>query len=184
MVRLLSDQDLLRLVALVRDGAISVAELMDYPRYDICSEEEVRTVCGLVLYEIKRLKIEEGQKKAIPLLRSFLTPQQLREMRGSRGSFYMRGSAGGEYRICVHGGFAERVEWHGKRRYTSSRFCYHDPAGELPPADIALAQMFLLAVDEPGFLEAANEQPWPANDGWSPRIQSLRRRRRGLKIRD
>lgn len=118
----------------------------------------------LVRYERgRRARYTKGpQRRALSLLRSFLTTEQQRSMRNRR-YFYVQGSAGGTYRIFPYWGTTQRVERHGKNWYAVSRFCLHQVVhsddDEMPAADLALAHMLWLRADEELFLSTANATP-------------------------
>lgn len=121
--------------------------------------QEQSDASSLVLYELRWRQHQCGQKRALPLLRRYLTREQRQDLR-KRAVFTVIGSAGGTYQLAPHSG-AVFGEMHrkpgGKRVYTGARYCYHDPEGLLPSADVALGQMLLIMTDEPKFLAEANK---------------------------
>lgn len=122
-------------------------------------DQERRTVLALGEYERARLSLirEPRQRKAMRLLRAWLPAPAREELRRSGYQFYVVGSAGGTYRLNPRVGITERVTRYGTRFYRTGTFCYHDPEGELPRADVILAHAMLLLTDEPAFLASANE---------------------------
>lgn len=96
---------------------------------------------------------EKAQQRALRLLRSMLSPAQRKSLE-AHGTVLVRGSAGGLYRVRPRGGQTERLD---DARVVAS-YCLHDYTEDerMPPADLALAHMLLLAADEPAFLEQAN----------------------------
>jgi len=123
--------------------------------WDALTDEERRRCLAYTLYEMQR-RTKPEQRKALRLFRSWLTENQRQQLR-TRQDVMVRGSAGGMYRINPYCGATERVERHGKRWFARTRFCYHDPAGELPKADVALGHLLLIRADEPEFILRANE---------------------------
>lgn len=119
---------------------------------------EAKRVLGWVLYGVRYALHDRAQRRALPLLRGLLTPEQRRDLR-SRNTFVVHGSAGGRYRLAPHGSRVARTERRGARFYDTVTYCYHDPEGLLPPADVMMGVMFALMTDEPGFLAEANERP-------------------------
>jgi hypothetical protein len=99
------------------------------------------------------------QHRALKFLRSLLSPEQRKQLRAWKG-FYVTAPSGRQYRLWPQTGNVERVTTHGKRRYKAFRFCLHDDPGpdgkRVPPADLSIAHMLWLTVDEAGFLEKAN----------------------------
>lgn len=126
---------------------------------DTMTAQEQADAANMVLYELKYRQHQRGQKKALPLLRRYLTPTQRQDMR-RRLVFTVVGSEGGIYQLAPHSGavFGELVQ-KGKRCYRGATFCYHDPESVLPAADVALGQMLLIMTDEPKFLAEANRRP-------------------------
>lgn len=128
---------------------------------DALTEAERREVCVLAVYELQRRHRPANQRTAMRLLRSWLTPQQAREL-SMRGHVTVVGSLGGVYRLRPQNALCERVERHGKNWYRVATYCYHDVDSELPAADVSLAQLLILATDEARFRAEANETKcWP-----------------------
>lgn len=151
----LSTADLCALARGIEEGALHP----DMGALDHCTEDERRLVWQLAGYE--RLLVLErrkrrggGQRRAMRLLRSWLTLAQAQQLRA--GAFRVRGSAGGWYRLWPGVGHAERVERHGRYWYTCGGYCLHEEGHVLPPADRTLAHLLLLRTDEPAFIAEAN----------------------------
>lgn len=121
------------------------------------SEAEQRTCMAFALYEMQR-KTPDDQRRAWRLLRSWLAPEQRRQLTVC-GYFDVEGTAGGRYRLWPRPGLTCRLRRHGRRWYEVARFCLHDAEQDLPPADLCLAHYVMIATDEPAFLAQANE--WP-----------------------
>ena len=98
----------------------------------------------------------KGQRRAMRLLRSLLTPEQRRRLRTSKNVLVH--TTGGTYRLWPGQGLAEAMERHGKNWYCRTQFCLHDEPDEnaMPPADVAIAHLLLLMTDEGEFLRLAN----------------------------
>lgn len=126
---------------------------------DSFADHEQRGVLALGEYERHRRRARHNphQRKAMRLLMAWLPATAREELRRSRHSFSVVGSAGGTYRLYPRVGMTERVERHGRYFYRVGTFCYHDPECELPSADITLAHAMLIQTDEPAFLASANE---------------------------
>ena len=150
--------------------------------------EDIREVTALTMYEVQnrgeyRAKRAKSQRRALNLLRSFLTPAQKKRLR-DRSSFEVTGSAGGVYRLTPVTGTIYGLERHGKYWYGINRFCYHDTDRQVPPADVTIGQMMLLLSDEPAFLAEAHvtncrsECLW--NGAWLRRLHQARMARKGL----
>lgn len=134
--------------------------------------------CALIRYERDRLG-GPAQHRALCLLRTWLTPQQRRDLR-TRREFAVTGSAGGRYRLRPATGSVQAVERHKTREFAiGTTFCLHDPENALPAADVTLAHLLMLWTDEPGFLAASNHHA-PTNmlwDGaWLRRLRAARQR--------
>lgn len=101
-----------------------------------------------------RTRRAAAEVRARELLLAVLTPEQA-DSYTRRGSFEVRGSAGGRYRINDRGqaGNVDRLAGIGDERIAS--YCCHPPGG-LPHADAHLAQLLALVTDERKFLETAN----------------------------
>lgn len=91
------------------------------------------------------------------MLLSLLTEAQVLQYRRDE-TFEVEGSAGGRYRISP--GTNGNVEYLGPDGDVTARLCAHPElygdGGRLPLADVALAQMLILATDERTFLRTAN----------------------------
>lgn len=98
-----------------------------------------------------------ARRRAMRLLRSFLTPEQRARLRRSR-DFLAVGSAGGVYRLAPYRGNTERVTRHGRKWFVFESFCLHDErdGDAMPHPDLVLAHLLLLTADEPAFLALAN----------------------------
>ena len=153
------------------------------PEYLALSVEDRRNVlalsCALIRYERDRRGGPE-QRRALRLLRTWLTPTQRRDLRNRR-EFAVTGSVGGRYRLRPATGAAQAVERHGTREFAiGTIFCLHDPAEILPPADVSLAHLLMLLTDELGFLTSANHHVSHSTlwDGvWLRRLHAARRAR-------
>lgn len=154
---------------------------------------EVREILGLAIYEVQRRARRRwpAQRKALRLLRRYLTSEQTRQMRAGR-CFYLTGTSGATYRLFPGTGVTKRVERHGSRLYETHQYCLHDfPAcnalcpdrteGPMPPADVTLAHLLWLACDEPGFLAAANCRPSGLQMWDGDYLRRIYRRRRADK---
>jgi hypothetical protein len=139
------------------------------------SPREAETIDALRLY-LHRLLIRRRlgpQRKAFALLRSLLTKDQTRQLRG--GSFIVETSLGNHYRICPRWACTERVLKHGSRWFTVERYCLHDEQyNRMPAGDLAIAHLLLLTCDEPAFLATANARS-TRDQLWNP--EYLRRMR-------
>lgn len=125
---------------------------------------------------------KQAKRRAMRLLRSYLTDEQRRQLRRSK-SFRAVGSAGGVYRLWPYGGGVERVERHRSKWFAVTGYCLHDYAADapdrqrLPLGDLCLQQLLLLTADEPAFLAAANatlrDLLW--NGDWLRRVRQQQR---------
>ena len=101
----------------------------------------------------------EPQRKALRLLRTYLSPSQQAQL-DRDGAFLATTASGATYRLDARRGRTERVTRHGKRWFVLVRFCLHDdraqPDAVMPPADMALAHLLLLHSGEDEFLGVAN----------------------------
>lgn len=143
-------------------------------------EQTLSAIAIIAAYEENRLDVRYRNRKAMRLLRGLLSDRQREQLRRRHYSFTATGSDGGEYRLWPYWGTIERLERHGKYLISVETFCYHDPEGELPPADLSIAHMLLLSVDEGAFLKAANRtarihQGW--NGEWHQQLRAARQRR-------
>lgn len=105
-------------------------------------------------WEADRVAKAAASQRAEELLLSLLSDEQAASWREHEW-FAVRGSQSGRtYRIHATGiaNNVDRMTADGKKRETV--FCAH-PAG-LPKSDVHVAQMFLIATDEPEFLRIAN----------------------------
>lgn len=147
--------------------ATSIVEGTWAPEYaeDLAlTDAECNEVRAWAIYEMRWRAARLGQKRALPLLRSYLTREQRRDLRRTR-LFTITGSAGGVYRLCPHTGKVEGSHLRlGKRTYCTKVYCYHDPEAILPAADVTMGQMLLILTDEPAFLAEANV----STPGWLP----------------
>lgn len=152
--------------------------------FQLLSREDKLTVLLLATHIIQYERRRRGtpeQRKAMRLLRTWLTPEQRGELQRRR-YFSVTGSAGGRYRIMPGSGVTAKLERHGAREFGHAcSYCLHDELGELPKADVALAHLLLLTTDEPRFLSLANHHDranmmW--NGEWLRRLNARRRRER------
>lgn len=171
----------------VVNGQLTVRELP----LDLLTEGQARTF-GEVLYlrleteaaRARRIRQRGPQRRALALLRSLLSDPQLEQLRRRR-YVVVEAPSGRRYRILPNTGVTQLVERHGRQDYAISRYCLHDPASELPPADVAVAHLLWVQADEAGFLETANETPTHVvqrhgrpNAGWDGEWQRRVRARR------
>jgi hypothetical protein len=172
------------LVEAIVDGAVAV----DFVPWEKFSPEFERDVMRLVLYETNRRrlcrsKMDAAQLRARGLLRSLLSAEQKR-MLDNRRYFYVTGSAGGTYRLRPEFGSCDGVVKHGKNFFASVRYCFHDPEGILPAADVTIGQMLHILSDEADFLARANSKPIQSDlwDGeYLRRIRTARAARRAAE---
>ncbi len=140
-----------------------------------------RLLCmELVFYAGSRVYLRSVERKATVLLKSWL-PAEARLQLAQRGEFYLTGTVGGTYRLHPRSGNTWRVQKHGTRWFAMSNLCLHDPAGELPRADIVLAHALMILTDEADFLAQANEHQnhsmmWDGE--WLRRCARVRRERK------
>jgi hypothetical protein len=138
---------------------------------DSINAEEMRDIFILAVYEIRRRNCYDrrAQRKALRLIRRFLTPVQKRQMRDCK-YFHLTVASGAVYRLYPYRGRTGRVELHKTRFFETQSFCLHDfpEANEdtprradrpMPPADVTLAHLLLLSCDEDEFLRTANMTP-------------------------
>jgi hypothetical protein len=160
-----TSQEIIALVnAFVTDAASP--DVLSGWRWDdgeIITEGERNDVLALYLYALgRRRKRHQGgpQRKAMRLLRGLLSPTQRRDLSRLR-YFHVAAPSGTTYRLDPRRGHAELVERHGRRYFVRRAYCLHDEddAGKLPPADVTVAHLLLLLVDEAAFLAAANMTP-------------------------
>ena len=98
-------------------------------------------------------RFRRANEKSIELLKSWLSPEQL-EQYETNGSFDVRGSDGGRYRIGPPSPFNIRViEPEG---HCGSAYCVV-PKDISPAGDIQLAQKIALETDEEGTIRQANK---------------------------
>lgn len=151
----------------------------------LVSERELRELSALLRHEldrrgyVRRLHQTAGpRRRAMRLLRSFLTPEQNRQL-DSRREFHVTAASGRTYRFRPCTRTVQEVERHGSRFFVVRSFCLHPPDdAKLPAADVTLAQVLLLSADEEEFRAKANiserlTQLW--NGDW---LRTLARRRR------
>jgi hypothetical protein len=139
------------------------------------TERQVRSVMLYVGYIFHNR--QRASPKARRLFRSWLTREERRELTRS-GHVTVTGSAGGRYRVNIHGS-THRIELHGRRWFRRESYCLH-PEMFVPDGDIALAHYLLLRTDEPAFLAQANRHEgysllW--NGDWLRRLSAARRER-------
>ena len=130
--------------------------------------------------QLNKPKQREAQRKAMALLRKYLSPAHKIELRRN-GVFHYTTNSGATYRVDPRRGRTERVTRHGSRWFVAVRFCLHDdrdvPSDAMPPADLALTHLLLLLSDESEFLRIANatyarDQLW--NREWLRRLREAR----------
>jgi len=174
----------------IADEAIGVDEALD-PAFVRASDRA--TIMALAEYELfsrrARRTLRSGPyRRAMRLLRGFLTEEQRRSLRNS-GGFVVEGSAGGFYRLAprFNGGRVESVERRGSRYYMMQWFCIH-PNERVPAPDQTLGHLLLLREDETAFLVTANVAgtAWRLRHDWrfSVRqrpIERLREERRAAE---
>jgi hypothetical protein len=159
---------------LMADGVVA-PDMADWRDW---SEREQEDAVALALYILRCRRRKGPQRRAMRLLRSWLSAAQREQLRRNR-SFVARGSRGGRYRIVPGTGVTQRIERHGKRDYARSSYCLH-PDEWIPPADIAIAHLLLLRTDEAAFLRRANEHRTELWDGaYLRRLREARAARRG-----
>lgn len=143
--------EVVRVGRLLADQAVAV-DMMSWEGWE---EREVESALMLALYILRERASKAPQRRAMGLLRSWLTPEQRRELRVYRHVTVV-GASGNRYRIIPATGNTQRVELHGRRWFAKASYCLH-PDHWVPPADIALAHYLSIQADEVGFLRAANE---------------------------
>lgn len=92
-------------------------------------------------------------KRAMRLLRSWLTPEQNRDLT-TKEAFYVTSQSGRTYRIAK--GTVSNVELLGADGCTTARFCVQPAGAAAFPGDVMLAQKLWLETDELDFLVRAN----------------------------
>lgn len=100
---------------------------------------------------------EKAHKKALNLMKEWLTPRQL-EQYEDEGCFDVKGSNGGRYRISNKGTTFNVRELRRTvlgRLLSGDKLCFQ-PAGVYSQGDVMLAQKIMLERDEPGALKIAN----------------------------
>lgn len=145
-----------------------------------------RDIIALALYQIqyeaaRRDAKSRRHRRAMALLRSFLSPTQTAELRRN-SSFIVLGSLGNYYRLMPRTGMVWRVERRKSRWYYIASYCLHDYAEDdpsfvpigfpnegkhsiVPSADRSLAHMLMLLADEADFRRKANEHI-SISQGW------------------
>lgn len=141
------------------------------------SKEDAREIIAWAQYEVERTwwtTHRAAQRRAMRLLRSMLSADQKRQLRGgSCKAFRVTGSSGGVFKIYPHagqGGLVRRVELHGQRWYEVAQHCFHTPRRDVPPADEAIGFMLLLRANETEFMLRSNETIRPPI-GWQRAIE-------------
>jgi hypothetical protein len=146
---------------------------------DSVSNYDKREILTLALYEIeyqayRRDQRSRRQRRAMALLRSFLSESQREQLRRSGHHFLVRGSLGNYYRLYPRMGNVWRVERRGSRWTSIASYCLHDYAEDdptfvpiglpdegkrsrLPSPDRTLAHLLMLLSDEGEFRLLANE---------------------------
>ena len=100
---------------------------------------------------------EKAHKKALNLMKEWLTPRQL-EQYEDEGCFDVKGSNGGRYRISNAGTTFNVRELRRTvlgKLLPGDKLCFQ-PAGVYSQGDVMLAQKIMLERDEPGALKIAN----------------------------
>lgn len=151
---------------------ITTDELAAHPGLDDADRSQVLTL-GLYIVQSRaiaerRAKLGGGQRRALRLLRTFLTPAQ-REQLGRNRAFVVALPSGRAYRLHPNTGWVARVERHGSRWVACATYCLHEPDLEvipempgavtvpaIPPADRTIGHLLLLLADEARFLALAN----------------------------
>ncbi|HXJ56432.1 MAG TPA: hypothetical protein VNU68_07180 [Verrucomicrobiae bacterium] len=155
-----TDEELIALVNGLVSCRIGCGEIEDIRWADgtPISRAEWRSAMLMVEYIGRCQRKPPGQRAAMRLLRSLLSPEQRRTLRVSK-CFYATSPGGATFRFIPRVGQTARVERHGSRYFRVSTFCLHDEEGtdKMPPADIALAHMLLIKADEERFFAMANE---------------------------
>jgi hypothetical protein len=148
------------LVDLMTDGEFSIENI---ERLDVTAEDR-RNLHALFYYQVRILLHKFHQRRAMKLLRSMLSIEQVRELR--RCSYFtITGSAGGRYRLYPYSnwsGVVELTERFGKRWFGTVTYCFHEDEDEfctMPAADRIMGQMLLILADEASFLFQANAKP-------------------------
>lgn len=169
------------------DVLLADVSLSPQQRHDIV----VLAICQIQYEAERRMRRSGPQKRAMGLLRSFLSPEQQRQLSCAK-SFFVRGSAGGLYRLIPRTGNVELVEKHGKRWYVRDSYCLHDDekaaadGRRLPPADLSLQHMLWLVAGEETFLATANASSrrdifW--NGDWARELREAARERDAVRER-
>jgi len=148
------------------------------------TDDEMHDIRLLLLYEAelqaeRKARCSKAQRTAMRLLRSFLSDSQKSQL-SARGCFDVVTPSGRSFRFWPRRGLAEQLERHGKRLYSIIGFCLHDEGSQMPTADVTLAQLLLLSVDEEEFLRLANHRRYSLSlwDGeWRRRLNAAARER-------
>lgn len=155
-------EEMIALIDGLLSDRISPSQLEDLRWADATppTPDELRGALNMYAYEVRRRRRVRpiAQRKGMKLLRSLLSDEQRKSLRAGR-YFYVSTKSGATFRFLPRSGFTERVARHGKRWFTKSHFCLHDPEGDdqMPPADIVIAHLLLILTDEKRFLAMANE---------------------------
>jgi hypothetical protein len=120
-------------------------------------------------------------RRALALLREFLTDEQREQLRRSRW-FSVMGPSGTEYRLIPSVGNTQAIERHGSKVYVTAFFCLHPDRDKhpVPPADTTLGHLLMLRSGmEEHFLATANMTPTrrageALNRGWDGEWQRTR----------
>lgn len=135
-----------------RDG-----EIRENRRYDLMYEE---------IRRIEKRKERRAVRRAEKLLDAHLTHKQRRELKKKK-LFHVRGQDGNLYQI-THYGHQNVFQIEGGRRIR--QFCAVS-SGQVPIADLLLAQKFLIESDIAHFLKIANK--WDIKEGVRDRVIDL-----------
>lgn len=158
----------------------------DWVDWDAMTTRTRNVIWVLSRYEIRRLREisrerrrGSPQKKAMRLLRTLLTPNQLWWLRNRRYFLVGGHKTNHTYRLRPQYGTVSRVTKHKTRWFVHTQYCLHDPDVKLPPADVSISHLLLLRADEDRFLSTANATDarsmfW--NGDWLRRVRRTRLR--------
>lgn len=103
-------------------------------------------------------KQKEANKKADNLLKSLLTPEQIKEL--DEHSCFIVPSPSGDKFYRIKRGRAGNIEELNQKREAVATLCIH-PRESVPNADTMLAQKLMIETNEDEFLRIANRTPLP-----------------------
>jgi len=158
----------LLLIDRIDAGELSLANALSWPDLSLRDRTDLTM---WVEYERRRrqwlrLDTRSVVRRSFRLLRSFLSPEQRRQLRNSR-SFRIDTPGGRHFRVwLIQHAHIEEVGQHGQRWLAHWSFCIHPPLQDdgltpVPPADVALSALLMLMADEEWFLKEANPSPSP-----------------------